>query len=67
MALESYAKVEGITTEILQEDDFEAIESSTRVVRMTLNDGVTLESLPRHVCHSFNAIALMVVAGRAPM
>lgn len=44
---------------------FEFIESTTRVVRMVLNKGVSAEEL--HLFKFYNGSVLVVVPGRAPL
>ncbi|KAG0445626.1 hypothetical protein HPB47_013400 [Ixodes persulcatus] len=65
-ALEGFGKVEEVTRDFWRVKGFEGVESTTRIVRMTLGSGTTLESLP-HQLQLPGGTALVVVPGRAPM
>ncbi|KAG0412870.1 hypothetical protein HPB47_009991 [Ixodes persulcatus] len=65
-ALEGYGKVEEVTRDFWRVKGFEGVESTTRIVRMTLGSGTTLESL-QHQLQLPGGTALVVVPGRAPM
>ncbi|CAN7976686.1 unnamed protein product [Ixodes persulcatus] len=65
-ALEGFGKVEEVTRDFWRVKRFEGVESTTRIVRMTLGSGTTLESLP-HQLQLPGGTALVVVPGRAPM
>ncbi|CAN8014902.1 unnamed protein product [Ixodes persulcatus] len=65
-ALEGFGKVEEVTRDFWRVKGFEGVESTTRIVRMTLGIGTTLESLP-HQLQLPGGTALVVVPGRAPM
>ncbi|KAM7294905.1 phospholipid-transporting ATPase VB [Ixodes scapularis] len=65
-ALEPYGRVEGIAREAWHEDGFQGVESTTRAVRLTLKEGVTLEKVP-HQLRLVHGTALVIAPGRAPM
>ncbi|CAN7978716.1 unnamed protein product [Ixodes persulcatus] len=64
--LERYGKVSEITRDFFREKGFEAVESNTRSVRMTLKEGYTVDSLP-HEMRLEGCKVLVVVPGRAPL
>ncbi|KAG0427764.1 hypothetical protein HPB47_025207 [Ixodes persulcatus] len=47
--LERYGKVSDITRDLFREKGFEAVESNTRTVRLTLKEGQTVDSLPHEI------------------
>ncbi|KAM7309898.1 uncharacterized protein ISCGN_006881 [Ixodes scapularis] len=65
-ALEPYGKVLEVARDKVRSGFFAGIETKTRLVRMTLKDGVTRESLP-HQLKMPGASALVLVPGRAPL
>ncbi|CAN7978776.1 unnamed protein product [Ixodes persulcatus] len=65
-ALEPYGKVLEVARDKVRSGFFAGIETKTRLVRMTLKDGVTKESLP-HQLKMPGANALVLVPGRAPL
>lgn len=64
-ALERYGKVEDITRETWRVNGFEGVQSTTRVARLTLKDGVSTEHLP-HQLRLPGGTALVVAPGRVP-
>ncbi|KAM7309895.1 hypothetical protein ISCGN_006878 [Ixodes scapularis] len=64
--LERYGKVSEITRDFFRERGFEAVESNTRSVRMTLKEGYTVDSLP-HEMRLEGCKVLVVMPGRAPL
>lgn len=64
--MERYGKVTDITRDLFREKGFEAVESNTRTVRLTLKDGCTVDSLP-HEIRLEGCKVLVVVPGRAPL
>ncbi|CAN7948045.1 unnamed protein product [Ixodes hexagonus] len=65
-AFEPFGLVKEITRERWKIDGFVGVESTTLVVRMELNEGVALESLP-HQLRVCGGRVLVVVPGRAPI
>lgn len=65
-ALEQYGKVLDITRETWKVSGFEGVQSTTRVARVVMKEGLTIESLP-HQLRTFGGNVLVVVAGRAPL
>uniref|UniRef100_A0A6B0V2U0 CCHC-type domain-containing protein n=1 Tax=Ixodes ricinus TaxID=34613 RepID=A0A6B0V2U0_IXORI len=65
-ALEEFGVVREIIREKWHIDGFDGVESSTRVARLSLKEGMTLESLP-HQLRITGGPVLVVVPGRAPM
>ncbi|CAN7939443.1 unnamed protein product [Ixodes hexagonus] len=65
-ALEPYGKVEEVTRETWRVKGFEGVQSTTRVVRLTLREGCTLERLP-HQLRLPGCTALVLAPGRAPL
>lgn len=47
--LEPYGKVEDVGREAWRVEGFEGVQSTTRVLRLTLKEGVTLEKLPHQL------------------
>ncbi|KAM7281857.1 hypothetical protein ISCGN_002018 [Ixodes scapularis] len=64
--LERYGKLADVTRERFREKGFEAVESNTRIVRLTLQEGNTVDSLP-HELRLEGCKVLVVVPGRAPL
>ncbi|KAG0416179.1 hypothetical protein HPB47_006636 [Ixodes persulcatus] len=64
--LERYGKVSEITRELFREKGFEAVESNTRSMRLTLKEGYTVDSLPHEIRLEVCKV-LVVVPGRAPL
>lgn len=64
--MERYGKVTDVTRDLFREKGFEAVESNTRTVRLTLKDGCTVDSLP-HEIRLEGCKVLVVVPGRAPL
>ncbi|CAN7979364.1 unnamed protein product [Ixodes persulcatus] len=65
-ALEPYGKVEDVARETWRVGGFEGVQSTTRVVRLTLREDVTLEKLP-HQLRLPGCTALVLAPGRAPL
>lgn len=65
-ALEPFGKVTEVTRDTWMAEGFQGIESATRLVRITLQEGTTIDSLP-HQLRLFGANCLIVVPGRAPL
>ncbi|CAN7949567.1 unnamed protein product [Ixodes hexagonus] len=65
-ALEPYGKVEDVGRETWRVGGFEGVQSTTRVVRLTLREGCTLEKLP-HQLRLPGCTALVLAPGRAPL
>ncbi|KAH8032369.1 hypothetical protein HPB51_024404 [Rhipicephalus microplus] len=55
-----------VTDDRWRVEDFEGAESTTRVIRMQLRDGVSVDQLPHQVCIG-SSTALVVVPGRPPL
>ncbi|XP_042146199.1 uncharacterized protein LOC115311428 [Ixodes scapularis] len=64
--LERYGKVSEITRDLFRERGFEAVESNTRSVRLTLREAYTIDSLP-HELRLEGCKVLAVVPGRGPL
>ncbi|KAG0443978.1 hypothetical protein HPB47_014319, partial [Ixodes persulcatus] len=64
--LEQYGKVEDVGREFCRIESFEGVQSTTRVVRLTLREGVTHEKLP-HQLRLPGCTALVLAPGRAPL
>uniref|UniRef100_A0A6B0VAX7 CCHC-type domain-containing protein n=1 Tax=Ixodes ricinus TaxID=34613 RepID=A0A6B0VAX7_IXORI len=64
-ALEEFGVVREITREKWHIDGFDGVKSSTRVARLSLKEGRTLENLP-HQLRITRGPVLAVVPGRAP-
>ncbi|KAM7301311.1 uncharacterized protein ISCGN_016830 [Ixodes scapularis] len=65
-ALEAYGKVEEIARETWRVKGLEGVQSTTRVARLILKEGVTLERLP-HTLRLPGCMALVLAHGRAPL
>ncbi|KAM7295961.1 uncharacterized protein ISCGN_021176 [Ixodes scapularis] len=65
-AFEPYGSVKDITRETWKVEGFVDVESTTLAVRMTLNEGIPLESLS-HQLRIGGGTVLVVVPGRAPI
>ncbi|XP_040071063.1 uncharacterized protein LOC120843703 [Ixodes scapularis] len=65
-ALEQYGQVHEVTRETWRAQGFQGIQSTTRLVRITLKEGVTKEDVP-HQLRLFGGTALVLVPGRAPL
>lgn len=65
-AFERYGKVQEVTRETWRTEGFQGIQSSTRMVRLSLKQGVTIDSLP-HQLKVCGGGVLVVVPGRAPL
>lgn len=65
-ALEGFGRVDEVTRDFWRVAGFEHIESTTRIVRMTMKPGVNIECLP-HQLQLSGGTALVVVPGRAPL
>ncbi|KAM7306223.1 uncharacterized protein ISCGN_009960 [Ixodes scapularis] len=64
-ALEPFEKVEELTREKWRAEGFTGVQSTTRLVRLVLKEGVTQERLP-HQLRIAGGNVLVVVPGRAP-
>ncbi|KAM7281706.1 hypothetical protein ISCGN_006257, partial [Ixodes scapularis] len=64
--LERYGEVSEVARDFFREKGFEAVESNTRSVRLTLKEGYTVDSLP-HEMRLEGCKVLVVVPGRAPL
>ncbi|KAM7298643.1 hypothetical protein ISCGN_019219 [Ixodes scapularis] len=64
--LEDFGTVRDITREKWHIDGFEDVESTTRVARLLLKEGMTLDRLP-HQLRVYGGAVLVVVPGRAPL
>lgn len=64
--LERYGKVSDVSREHFRERGFEGVETNTRVVQMTLRDGVTVDDIP-HEIRLEGCKVLVLVPGRAPL
>ncbi|KAG0426562.1 hypothetical protein HPB47_026334 [Ixodes persulcatus] len=64
--MERYGKVSDITRDFFREKGFEAVESNTRFVLLTLQEGYTVDSLP-HEIRLEGCKVIVVVPGRAPL
>lgn len=65
-ALEPFGKVEEVSRETWRVGGFEGVQSTTRTVRLTLKEGVTIEHLP-HQLRLVGCTALVLAPGRAPL
>ncbi|XP_040079103.1 uncharacterized protein LOC115330832 [Ixodes scapularis] len=65
-ALEPYGKVHEVTRETWRAQGFQGVQSTTRLVGITLKEGVSKESVP-HQLRFFGGSALVLVPGRAPL
>uniref|UniRef100_A0A6B0V9T9 CCHC-type domain-containing protein n=1 Tax=Ixodes ricinus TaxID=34613 RepID=A0A6B0V9T9_IXORI len=65
-AFAEYGDVKEVTSEKWRVPDFENAESTTRLVRMVLRDGVTLDRIP-HQLRLGGGTVLVVVPGRPPI
>lgn len=63
---EPYGKVGEVSRENWRVEGFQAIESTTRIVRMPLKNGVTPDSMP-HQLRLQGGNVLIVIPGRAPV
>lgn len=66
LTLEAFGKVQEIAREKWNVGGFIGIESTTRTVRMTLKEGVTVVGLPHELCLFYGNV-LVVAPGRPPM
>ncbi|KAH7938697.1 hypothetical protein HPB51_028785 [Rhipicephalus microplus] len=64
-AFYEYGDVKEVTDDRWTVEDFEGVESTTRVIRMQLRDGVSVDQLPHQV--RISCTALVVVPGRPPL
>ncbi|KAM7303750.1 putative cAMP-dependent protein kinase catalytic subunit [Ixodes scapularis] len=64
--MERYGKVSDVTRDFFRGKGFEAVESNTRSVRLTLQAGYTVDSLP-HEIRLEGCKVLVVVPGQAPL
>ncbi|KAH8032768.1 hypothetical protein HPB51_001827 [Rhipicephalus microplus] len=65
-AFYEYGDVKEVTGDRWRVEDFEGVESTTRVICMQLRDGVSLDQLP-HQVRIGSSTALVVVPGRPPL
>ncbi|KAH8009412.1 hypothetical protein HPB51_016691 [Rhipicephalus microplus] len=65
-ALSELSEVKDVRLDEWRVPGFEFAESTTRVVRMVLNEGVLVEKLP-HLFKFYNGSVLVVVPGRTPV
>ncbi|XP_070389095.1 uncharacterized protein [Dermacentor albipictus] len=65
-AFDHYGEVKEVRQEDWKVRGFEQAESTTRIVRMTLRENLTPDSLP-HLFKIFGGSVLVVVPGRAPI
>ncbi|KAH8024657.1 hypothetical protein HPB51_000269 [Rhipicephalus microplus] len=65
-AFYEYGDVKEVTDDRWRVEDFEGVESTTRVIRMQLRDGVSVDQLP-HQVRIGSSTALVVVPGRPPL
>ncbi|KAM7283005.1 uncharacterized protein ISCGN_000188 [Ixodes scapularis] len=65
-AFGEYGEVKEVTREKWRVADFEGVESTARLVRLVLHEGVSLDRLPHQLRIGSGAV-LVVVPGRAPM
>lgn len=61
-----FGTVQEIARDTWKAEGFQGVQSTTRLVRLTLKKGTTRESLP-HQVRLFSGNALVVVPGRAPL
>uniref|UniRef100_A0A090X973 Putative l1-5 dr n=2 Tax=Ixodes ricinus TaxID=34613 RepID=A0A090X973_IXORI len=64
-ALAPYGKVNEVIRETWRAEGFLGVQSTTRVVRMTLKDGVAVDAMPHQLRFS-GGNSLVVIPGRAP-
>uniref|UniRef100_A0A6B0V9Z5 CCHC-type domain-containing protein n=1 Tax=Ixodes ricinus TaxID=34613 RepID=A0A6B0V9Z5_IXORI len=65
-ALEPLGKVQDLTREKWKAEGFAGVQSTTRLVRLSLKEGVTLERLP-HQLRIAGSNVLVVIPGRDPL
>ncbi|KAH8024659.1 hypothetical protein HPB51_000312 [Rhipicephalus microplus] len=65
-AFYEYGDVKEVTDDRWRVEDFEGVESTTRVIRMQLRDGFSVDQLP-HQVRIGSSTALVVVPGRPPL
>ncbi|KAM7310283.1 uncharacterized protein ISCGN_007196 [Ixodes scapularis] len=65
-ALEKYGKVHEVVREMWRAQGFQGVQSTTRLVRITLKEGVNKERIPNQL-RFFGGTALVSVPGRAPL
>ncbi|KAG0410590.1 hypothetical protein HPB47_012290, partial [Ixodes persulcatus] len=65
-AVEPYGKVTEVTRETWRVNGFKGVQSTTRIARLTLKEGVTVEQLP-HQLRMPGCTALVLAPGRAPL
>lgn len=65
-ALGSYGKVTEVTRETWRVSSLEGVQSTMRITRLTLREGVTVEQLP-HQLQMLGCTALVLAPGRAPL
>ncbi|KAH8027857.1 hypothetical protein HPB51_010503 [Rhipicephalus microplus] len=65
-AFYEYGDVKEVTDDRWRVEDFEGVESTTRVIRMQLRDGVSVDQLP-HQVRIGSSTTLVVVPGRPPL
>lgn len=64
--LEPYAKINEVAPDRWKAEGFQNVGTTTRQVRMNLNEGVTKDNLP-HQVRPFGSNLLVLVPGRAPL
>ncbi|KAM7298314.1 uncharacterized protein ISCGN_018916 [Ixodes scapularis] len=65
-ALEPYGKINEVSRDTWRAEGFQNVQTTTRLVRMNLKEGVTKENLPHHL-RLFGSNVLVLVPGRAPL
>ncbi|XP_070379115.1 uncharacterized protein [Dermacentor albipictus] len=65
-AFREYGEIKEVISDRWKAEDFEGAESTTRLVRLVLRDGVTPDRIP-HQMRLGSGTALVVVPGRAPL
>ncbi|KAM7290249.1 uncharacterized protein ISCGN_026896 [Ixodes scapularis] len=65
-ALEPYGKINEVSRDTWRAEGFQNVQTTTRLVRMNLKEGVTKENLP-HQLRLFGSNVLVLVPGRAPL
>lgn len=65
-AFREYGEVRDVISDKWRDEDFEGVESTTRLVRLWLKEGVSPERIP-HQMRLGSGTALVVVPGRAPL
>ncbi|KAH8009167.1 hypothetical protein HPB51_011065 [Rhipicephalus microplus] len=65
-AFREYNEVKEVISDKWRNEEFEGVESTTRFVRLLLNEGVSTDRIP-HQMHLESGTALMVVPERAPL